>query len=69
MTNIKYYYIIKDDRVHEYNESKKWDSYNSIFWYLDGFGDLKLDLISDKYKRSYSRTRQWLLENHPEVLI
>ena len=64
-----YFYKIKDNRVYEYNEFKKWDSYSSIFWYLDGFVDLELDVISDKYKKSYNRTRQWLLENHPEVFI
>ena len=64
-----YFYKIKDNRVYEYNEFKKWDSYSSIFWYLDGFKDLELDVISDKYKKSYNRTRQWLLENHPEVFI
>jgi hypothetical protein len=69
MTNIKYYYIIKGNRVYEYNEFKKWDSYDSIFWYLDSFVDLELDIISDKYTKSYNRTRQWLLENHPEVFI
>ena len=66
---MNYKYTIKDENIYEYeleNESKR--GYIWKIEYLKNEYD-KNPLIEQKTEDSFNRTRNWLKENHPEVLI
>ena len=60
-----YDYKIKNLEIIEYDQ---W-GYKECSWDLNDFSESLLLFGSDWNKKSFFRTREWLKENHPVLLI
>ena len=62
-----YDYKIKNKNL-EITEYDQW-GYKECSWDLIDFSKESLKLKSDWHKNSFFRTKAWILENHPELIL
>lgn len=62
---MSYSYKIKNSEIVEYD---KW-GYKEASWDLIDFSKKSLKLQSTWTTKSFFRTKEWLIENHPELLL
>ena len=67
--NYTYELYIPNNGNNKLSSVIEYEGYKEFSWDLTEFSKESLKLKSDWHKKSFFRTREWLKENHPELLL
>ena len=67
--NYTYKLYIPNNGDNKLSSVIEYGGYKEFSWDLTEFSKESLKLKSDWHKKSFFRTKEWLKENHPELLL